>query len=77
MAESFLREQLERIRALTERMTAVQNRVAELSDEIAHDREAMHQGPLHEVRDYRTYSSPNTDEPRQSPARGRRRRHRR
>ena len=76
MAESFLREQLERIRALTERMTAVQNRAAELSNEIAHHREAMQQSPLHEVRDYRTYSSLNTDEPRQSPARGRRR-HRR
>ena len=77
MAESFLREQLERIRALTEQMTSVQNRVAELSNEIAHDRDAMQQSPLHEVRDYRTYSSFTMDEPRQSSARGRRRRPRR
>jgi hypothetical protein len=56
MAESFLKEQLERIQKLTERMSAVQSHAAELSDAMAHDRAAMRQTPLHEVRDYRTYS---------------------
>ena len=57
MAESFLKDQLERIRRLTERMTALQNNTAELSQAIRHDREALHQSPLHEVRDYRPYSA--------------------
>jgi hypothetical protein len=60
-------------------MTAVQKHAAELSDVMAHDRDAMHQSPLHEVRDYRPYSAGrDTDEPRHSTAhessRGRRRR---
>jgi hypothetical protein len=58
MAESFLKEQLERIRKLTERMSAVESNAQRLADEIAHDRESMHHSPLHEVRDYRTYSGP-------------------
>ena len=57
MAESFLKEQLERIKKMTERMSAVQGESERLADEMAHDREAMHHGPLHEVRDYRPYSS--------------------
>jgi len=56
MAESFLKEQLERIRKLTERMSALQNNAAELSDAMAEDRAALRQGPLHEFRDYRLYS---------------------
>ena len=78
MSERFLEEQLERIRKLTERMTAVQNNAAELSNAMAHDREALHQGPLQSVRDYRPYSSHLTDEPSHATAsdraRGRRRR---
>lgn len=58
MAESFLQEQLERIKRLTERMTAVEGQSERLANEMAHDREAMHHGPLHDVRDYRTYSRP-------------------
>jgi hypothetical protein len=56
MAESFLKEQLERIRKMTERMSELESHAAELSDVIAHDRAAIRQGPLDEVRDYRVYS---------------------
>ena len=67
MAESFLQEQLERIQRLTERMTAVEKHAAELSEAMAHDREALRQSPLHEVRDYRPYAPEDeTDEPRVS-----------
>jgi hypothetical protein len=59
MAESFLKEQLERIRKLTERISKLENSAAELSDAMAHDREALKQGPLHEVRDFRLYSDVN------------------
>jgi hypothetical protein len=62
MAESFLQEQLERIKRLTERMTAVEGQSERLANEMAHDREAMHHGPLHDVRDYRTYSRPTEQE---------------
>ena len=58
MAESFLKEQLERIRKLTERMSALQSHAAELSDVMAHDRELLRQNPLHEIRDYRSCSVP-------------------
>jgi len=78
MAESFLLEQLERIRKLTERMTALQKRAAELSEAMAHDREALRYSPLHEVRDYRPYSSArDTDAPRLTVARESSRRRRR
>ena len=63
MAESFLREQLERIKRLTERISAVEGQSERLADEMAHDREAMHHGPLQDVRDYRTYSRPAKKEP--------------
>jgi hypothetical protein len=63
MAESFLKEQLERIKKLTERMSAVEAQSERLANEMAHDREALHQGPLHEVRDYRTYSRPTQHDP--------------
>jgi hypothetical protein len=81
MAESFLKEQLERIRKMTERMSALESSAAELSDVMAHDRAAMRQGPLDEVRDYRVYShreeenetpAPRRAEGRDSPRRRRR-----
>ena len=53
MAESFLKEQLERIRKLTEQLTAVESNASELSHAMADDRAALRQGPLHQVRDYR------------------------
>jgi hypothetical protein len=61
MAESFLEEQLKRIRELTERMTRATDHAAELNSELLRNREANRQGPLNEVRDFRTYSS--TPEP--------------
>jgi len=66
MPESFLKEQLERIKKLTERISAVEGQRERLADEMAHDREAMHRTPLHEVRDYRPYSPPREVEPRSS-----------
>jgi hypothetical protein len=88
MAESFLKEQLERIRRMTESMSALESHVAELSDAMAHDRAAMRQGPLDEVRDYRLHPdasasasrrshSPDTPEPRRSDVRESPRRRRR
>ena len=81
MAESFLlREQLERIQRLTARMAAVQKDAAEVSEAMAHDREALRSSPLDEVRDYRPYAPEDeTDEPRVSAPResSRRRRRRR
>lgn len=84
MAESFLKEQLERIRRMTERLSALEAHTAELSDAMANDRAEMRQGPLHEVRDCRLYSEPTTAgrshetrEPRRSEARHPSRRRRR
>jgi hypothetical protein len=56
MAESFLEEQLKRIKEMSERMSRATARAAELSNELARDRDSNKQGPLHEVRDLRTYS---------------------
>lgn len=61
MAESFLEEQLRRIRQMNEQMSRVNNNAAELSNEMARDRELHRQDPLHEVRDYRTHISPRPD----------------
>ena len=52
MAESFLEEQLKRIKDMSEQMSRV---TTELSNELARDRESTHQGPIEEVRDLRTY----------------------
>ena len=57
MAESFLEEQLKRIREMTEQMSRATNHAAELNDELARTREASRQGPLNAVRDFRHYSS--------------------
>jgi hypothetical protein len=57
MAESFLEEQLKRIREMTEQMSRVRDRAAEISNEVARAREPFRHSPLHEVRDLRTYSS--------------------
>jgi hypothetical protein len=75
MAESFLEEQLERIRQLTEQMSRVARR-DDISDEMIRDREIQGYGPLHEVRDVRILESPMSDRPlaRDSSARRRRRR---
>lgn len=62
MAENFLEEQLKRIREMSEQMSRVRNYTAELSEELRRDRERLRWNPLHEVRDFRWYSS--TDQPR-------------
>ena len=58
MAESFLEEQLKRMREMSEQMSRASNQAAELTNEMARDRELQRKDPLHEVRDVRTYDSP-------------------
>jgi hypothetical protein len=76
MSDSFLEEQVRRIKQLTERMSQVTNR-REVEDGIARDRQLSF-GPLHDVRDTRIVSSvpPTRHEASDSTARrsGRRRR---
>jgi len=60
MAESFLAETVRRLREMSERMSRARKRTAELSDQIARDREEMHLGPLDEIRDFRPISHPAT-----------------
>ena len=55
--DSFLAEQLKRIHELTEQMSRLGSRTAELNEEIRRDREVMHQSPLHDVRDLRPHGS--------------------
>jgi hypothetical protein len=55
--DSFLEEQLERMRRLTERMTQVHTYVVENSDLISRDRDLLHSGPLSDGRDYRTHQT--------------------
>ena len=57
MAESFLEEQLARIKRLTEKMTQAQNSAADLSNELERGRYLARQTPLHDVRDYRLYAA--------------------
>jgi hypothetical protein len=61
MSESFLEEQLKRIREMSERMSRATDRAAELNNELARNREARQRGPLQEIRDLRTYSSIRSD----------------
>jgi hypothetical protein len=60
MAESFLAETVRRLREMSERMSKARRRTAELRDEIARDRKAMHLGPLQAVRDFRLINAPAT-----------------
>lgn len=59
MAESFLEEQLKRIRQMTEQVSRVRCQAHEMAIEVARNRELLRYGPLQEVRDFRTYSSIN------------------
>jgi hypothetical protein len=52
--ESFLIEQLIKMREMTERVSQAQSRVAELSHQLARERDLMRRNPLFEVRDFRT-----------------------
>jgi hypothetical protein len=58
MAESFLEEQLKRMKEMSEQMSRVSSKAAELPNEMAREREMQPQDALHEVRDLRTCISP-------------------
>ena len=75
MAESFLEEQLKRIRDMTEQMTQARNRAAELTEEFARSRESGQQDPLHDVKDLRKYSYPDPETDRPEAHAGKARRH--
>ena len=62
--DAFLEEQLKRIQELTRRMSSFERRSAELSGELERDRQSFRQSPLHDVRDFRTYSSIQREQPR-------------
>jgi hypothetical protein len=62
MDDSFLTEQLERMRRLTERMSQIHSHVERNSELIARDRDLLHSSPLQDVRDYRTLQSHTYDE---------------
>ena len=68
--DSFLEEQLERMRRLTDTMSQVHNRVVENSESIARDRDLLH-SPLSDVRDLRTHQT--HDYPEDAPKRRKRR----
>ena len=63
MAETFLEEHLKRIREMSERMTRVRSRAAEVSAEAERDRAPIRHSPLHQVRDLRSPSSIEIDRP--------------
>ena len=72
MAESFLEEQLKRIKDMSEQMSRM---TTELSNELARDRKSSQQGPIEEVRDLRTYPPRNTARDRSRHGAGNARRH--
>ena len=53
MDESFLLEQLIKMREMSERMSAARIRAAELPGQLERDRDVMRQNPLSDVRDFR------------------------
>ena len=53
MDESFLVEQLNRIRAMAAQMAQARESVEQLSSEISRARQSMRHNPLYEVRDLR------------------------
>jgi hypothetical protein len=55
VAKSFLEEQVKRIREMSEQMSRATNYAAELSNELARDRESSCHNPLQDVRDLRMY----------------------
>jgi len=54
MDESFLLEQLIRIREMSERVSNARRRAAEVSEQITRERELMRKHPLYQVKDFRT-----------------------
>jgi hypothetical protein len=65
MSEHFLEEQLKRIREMSEQMSRVSNRAAELSEAFERERASARHGPLQDVRDLRSHSS-NSPAPRRA-----------
>jgi hypothetical protein len=61
MSQAFLKDQLKRIREMTEQVSRVHDYATELSHELG-QHAAKHRDPLAEVLDFRTVSSPNYDE---------------
>jgi len=57
MGESFLEEQLARIRKLTEDLEKITRRAADLPQELAQYRQSINKGPLDDVRDCRVHRS--------------------
>jgi hypothetical protein len=55
--ESFLEEQLERMRRLNERMSQVHSRVVENCENIARDRDQLHSPHNNVVRDVRRHQT--------------------
>lgn len=53
---SFLEEQIKRIKELSEQMSRLESRSASMSECMARDRDALRQGPLHDVRDLRSFA---------------------
>jgi hypothetical protein len=60
--ESFLEEQLERMRRLNERMSQIHDRLVENSESIARDRDQFHGPSGTAVRDVRTHQTHNYPE---------------
>ena len=61
--ESFLEEQLERMRRWNERMSQVHNRVVENSENIARDRDQLHSPHNNVVRDLRQHQTHDYPQP--------------
>jgi hypothetical protein len=62
MGDSFLEEQLARIRKLTEDLEKMSRSAADLPQELAQYRQSINKGPLDNVRDCRVYRSPTSRE---------------
>jgi hypothetical protein len=76
MADSFLEEQVRRIRALTERMSQVEQQRRCAEEAAAFARQSSGFGPLHDVRDVRVVNSPMSERSSVRPLSHRRRRRR-
>lgn len=61
MIDKQLEEQLERMRSLNEQLSAMHRGVTENNRLIERDRRTP-SGPLNDVRDYRTYQSPDYED---------------
>jgi hypothetical protein len=72
--DTFLEEQLKRIRELTRRMSGFEKQSAELTEEIERERQNMRGHPLRDVRDLRTVPQPSRHQANDSPRRRRRKR---